>query len=450
MAAEQSKAAKRRYHDGAFHARYFAGHGIDIGGKPDPLVNYVGVFARMQSVRTWDLEDGDAQLMAVVPVASFDFVHSSHCLEHMRDPVEALRHWVRILKPGGYLIVTVPDEDLYEHGFWPSRFNGDHKWTFTVAKPASWSARSVNVAELLVGLADQIAVERLDLQADFFQETRDRNFDQTGTPTTECAIEFVARKRPRPLPPGAPRELPPALVHANLPRLRDAVLDIPGTRLPHGVVMPFASYSPWRADAAFAAAYQAIRGHTLVDHYRCWGLWRLAGQLAAVPGDLLEIGVWRGGTACLLALASRAAGIDAELLLADTFAGVVKAGGEDNAYRGGEHADTSEAIVRALFADQGLPEPRLLVGTFPEQTGAAVADRRLRLCHIDVDTRDSAADAFAWAWPRLSQGGAVVFDDYGFHRCEGVARFVDVLAGRPGMLCLPNLSGHAVVVKTAA
>ena len=34
---EQSKAAKRRFHDGAFHSRYFVGNGIDIGGKADPL-----------------------------------------------------------------------------------------------------------------------------------------------------------------------------------------------------------------------------------------------------------------------------------------------------------------------------------------------------------------------------------------------------------------------------
>ena len=34
---EQSKAAKRRFDDGAFQSRYFVGRGIDIGGGPDPL-----------------------------------------------------------------------------------------------------------------------------------------------------------------------------------------------------------------------------------------------------------------------------------------------------------------------------------------------------------------------------------------------------------------------------
>jgi hypothetical protein len=45
---EQSKAAKRRYNDGAFLSRYFVGRGLDIGGKPDPLAQYVGIFPRME------------------------------------------------------------------------------------------------------------------------------------------------------------------------------------------------------------------------------------------------------------------------------------------------------------------------------------------------------------------------------------------------------------------
>jgi SAM-dependent methyltransferase len=151
----------------------------------------------MQSVRTWDRDDGDAQYLHGVPDAAFDFVHSSHCLEHMVDVAEALRHWIRVLKPGGYLIVTVPDEDLYEQGAWPSRFNRDHKWTFTMAKPASWSPRSVNVVDLVRQFAEALELERLVLHRDFYRPTHPgRTPDQTLTPVAECSIEWIARKRP--------------------------------------------------------------------------------------------------------------------------------------------------------------------------------------------------------------------------------------------------------------
>ena len=114
MAWEQSKAAKRRFNCGEFHTKYFVGKGIDIGGKPDPLGQYCGIFSKMAEVRVWDKEDGDAQYMQGVEDESYDFVHSSHCLEHMEDPAVAFENWIRILRPGGHIISTVPDEDLYE------------------------------------------------------------------------------------------------------------------------------------------------------------------------------------------------------------------------------------------------------------------------------------------------------------------------------------------------
>ena len=198
MSLEQSKAAKRRFDQGAFHSRYFVGHGIDIGGKPDPLGRYAGMFAQMQSVRTWDLEDGDAQHMAGVLDDTYDFLHSSHCLEHMIDAREALANWIRIVKPGGYLVVTVPDEDLYEQGRWPSAFNPNHKWSFTIYKRESNMPQSVNVLELLMDVGALVDIEKIELQRDFYPETLPEELaDHTKSPVVESSIEFVLRKRQR-------------------------------------------------------------------------------------------------------------------------------------------------------------------------------------------------------------------------------------------------------------
>lgn len=196
MVWEQSKAAKRRFNDGAFHSRYFVGNGIDIGGGPDPLGQYCGIFPLMQSVRNWDMKDGDAQYMVGVPDASVDFIHASHSLEHMVNPQEALQNWTRIVRPGGYLIVTVPDEDMYEQGQWPSRYNSDHKWTFTIMKAQSWSPVSINIVDLARKFASTLALERLQSLQDFYRPAlASRNIDQTLTPVAECAIEVIWRKR---------------------------------------------------------------------------------------------------------------------------------------------------------------------------------------------------------------------------------------------------------------
>ena len=165
--------------------------------KPDPLALYVELFCRMQSVRTWDLEDGDAQYMAGVPDDSVDFIHSSHCLEHLRDPREGMRNWMRVLRPGGHLIVTVPDEDLYEQGQFPSTFNRDHKWTFTIFKSSSWSDSSINVLELLQELGPAAEPLRIEQLSSTYRFDLPR-YDQTLTPVGQCGIEFIVRKRPAP------------------------------------------------------------------------------------------------------------------------------------------------------------------------------------------------------------------------------------------------------------
>jgi len=167
---------------------------VDIGGQPDPLVLYQELFSRMDSVRIWDLVDGDAQFLEGVPDEEFDFVYSSHCLEHLLDPFEGFRHWFRVLRPGGHLIVMVPDEDLYEQGVFPSTFNRDHKWTFTTWKPRSWSARSINVMDLVQSLDQAAEIVRLEQLATTYRFKLPR-YDQTLTLIGECGIEFVIRKR---------------------------------------------------------------------------------------------------------------------------------------------------------------------------------------------------------------------------------------------------------------
>src|SRR5271155_426728 len=88
-------------------------------------------------------------------------------------------------------------------------------------------------------------------------------------------------------------------------------------------VIPYTSYAPWRADEKFQAVHEKIIHNTLVDIYRCYELWQLIDQ-CPTEGDLLEVGVWRGGTGALLAARARDVAPSAQVFLCDTFEGVVK------------------------------------------------------------------------------------------------------------------------------
>jgi len=191
---ECSKSIVRRLADSNFTRRYFVGDGVDIGGKPDPLAIYQELFCQMKSVRTWDLEDGDAQLMEGVRDGQFDFIHSSHCLEHLVDAIAGVVTWLRVVREGGHLIVTVPDEDLYEQGVFPSTYNRDHKWTFTIFKTSSWSERSINVIDLVRKLGESAELVRLEQLSATYRFELPR-YDQTLSPIAESGIEFIILKR---------------------------------------------------------------------------------------------------------------------------------------------------------------------------------------------------------------------------------------------------------------
>jgi SAM-dependent methyltransferase len=130
-------------------ARCLVGRGIDIGCGDDPVT---------PDCQHWDRAQGDAQSLPGVAPASFDWVYSSHCLEDLPDPRAALARWWALLRPGGHLLLAVPDEDFYEQGGCPlgapSRFNGDHRWSFTAHKSRSWSPVSLNLLDLLRELPD--------------------------------------------------------------------------------------------------------------------------------------------------------------------------------------------------------------------------------------------------------------------------------------------------------
>jgi O-methyltransferase len=186
-----------------------------------------------------------------------------------------------------------------------------------------------------------------------------------------------------------------------------------------------------------------IAPNTLVDIYRCFELNSFMEQFKDTQGDIIEVGVWRGGTGRILI---NGLSNGQTLFLCDTFEGVVKAGIYDNIYQGGEHADTSENHIKELLSNQG--GWKILKGIFPDDTASEISDRIFKFCHIDVDVYQSALDIFNWVFPRLIRGGVVVFDDYGFASCEGITKLVNELRLRSDLIMTYNLNGHAIVYKS--
>ena len=107
--------------------RYLKGSGLEIGAAHRPLRMPPGADVRYvdrssadeikQRYPEWanhwlvpiDVID-DASTLQTVPDASQDFVVANHVLEHLEDPISALRSWMRVLRPDGIAYLALPDK----------------------------------------------------------------------------------------------------------------------------------------------------------------------------------------------------------------------------------------------------------------------------------------------------------------------------------------------------
>lgn len=193
MSRETTKSNLRRKDTWLFN-KVFSGKGIDIGPEKDPLRKED--FPNITNIETFDREHGDANFITHFrQPKSYDFVYSSNCLEHMENSLNACMQWWLLVKLDGYMIITVPDEDLYEQGRFKAKphWSKDHKWTFTIYKKKSWSTRSINVLNMIKLLPDcqTIKVELVDTNYDYSIPWGSKDQTKMGA---ETFIEIVLRK----------------------------------------------------------------------------------------------------------------------------------------------------------------------------------------------------------------------------------------------------------------
>jgi O-methyltransferase len=215
------------------------------------------------------------------------------------------------------------------------------------------------------------------------------------------------------------------------------------------IVIPASTYAPWHKDKEFLKVFRVAKKNSLLNFYQGWELWKLAEQADKVEGDVIEVGVWRGSSTIMMASKLQRLNSKKHVYACDTFEGVVKSDSKfDNFYEDGEHKDTSFEFVDDLVKNtHGLKNVTLLKGIFPDDTQHLIADKKFSLCHIDVDTYVSGKEVMNWVWDRLSVGGMVVFNDYGFPMTKGITHLVNEYRKEDDKYVINNLNGHGIVVK---
>jgi hypothetical protein len=206
----------------------------------------------------------------------------------------------------------------------------------------------------------------------------------------------------------------------------------------------------------FVAILEACAPYTLTSPERMYALSQGVRHVVAqeVAGELVECGVWRGGSCMLMAMTLAALGVgDRTIRLYDTFTGMTRPGDVDRRAKDGaeqltrwqanrrdDYNDWAYAPleeVRLNMAATGYPE-RLVhyVAGEVERTLPDESPHQIALLRLDTDWYSSTYHELVHLYPRLAPGGVLVLDDYGLF--EGARKAVDQYFRENGVTMLLN------------
>jgi O-methyltransferase len=163
-----------------------------------------------------------------------------------------------------------------------------------------------------------------------------------------------------------------------------------------------------------------------------YNIYSAAKESLKVPGDVAEVGVFRGGSARLMCAVKG----DRALHLFDTFSGLPEAGEYDSKFQKGGFAASLEEVQQYLAPFPGVHFHK---GLFPD-TARGLENMRFSFVHLDVDLYQSTRASLEWFYPRLNRGAMLISHDYD---AEGVRQaFGEFFAGKPE--CIIELASTQV------
>lgn len=174
--------------------------------------------------------------------------------------------------------------------------------------------------------------------------------------------------------------------------------------------------------SSFDDAYRIAFPYTIVTKIKCEQLYRLGLITSYLSGSVAECGVYGGGSALILA---ETAGLR-QLHLFDSFRGLSEPCHKDNYHRKGEFGGVKIDDIRRLFSK--YTSCKIYQGWIPEVL-APVKNDEFSLVHIDVDLYEPTLSCCEFFYPKLQNGGIIVFDDYGYPDCAGATAAVNEYFG---------------------
>jgi hypothetical protein len=186
-------------------------------------------------------------------------------------------------------------------------------------------------------------------------------------------------------------------------------------------------------------------GRLGMDYDRLYTLWQAA--MSGPPSvPVIEIGVYKGGSAKFIAECLRRAERSPDFFVCDTFEGHPRVHADfDTVHRAsGKFVDTSAADVTDYLRDYA--NVRVIEGDIYDTAERLAHIPAWGFVHVDVDVYPATDFCLQFFVPRLLPGAWLVVDDYGFVTCPGVKKAVDdFVRQHKEVRALHLLTGQAVI-----
>ena len=172
-------------------------------------------------------------------------------------------------------------------------------------------------------------------------------------------------------------------------------------------------------DKQFLAAFTQ-HAHRLQEKSLGWRLHTLtwaAKHCLEVPGDFIECGVYRGFSFAVVTTYVGFENVDKTLYLYDTFEGIPEeynSENRSNAVYEKENAQYKDAIYKHVQKKfEKYPNVKLVKGIVPD-TFKEACPEKIAFLHIDMNSSKSEIAALEVLFDKVTPGGMIVFDDYGW------------------------------------
>ncbi len=169
----------------------------------------------------------------------------------------------------------------------------------------------------------------------------------------------------------------------------------------------------------FSRLYRVVRSYTMLSNARLRGLYLALRHVErqAIPGDVVECGTARGGSAGLMGLALRRWGAARRLWVMDTFEGLPPPSADDPDYDiakqfVGECLGTLEEVL-GLFQRLGIADRTTCIKGLFQDTVPNAPMERIAVLHLDGDWYESVKVCLDHLYDRVAPGGVIQIDDYG-------------------------------------